>query len=347
MSDISLTRRAFLGLAAMLPLASCGYEEPVDDGIPRVTLVTSGGGVNDQGFNELMWNGLKILEHEDGWKVNYLESFQTAEVYTNLDKAVDDGAYLVWQSGSSPDPVSTIADQNVDVPFAILDSPNDLELPNLLAVMFKSEEGSFVVGYIAARMTKTGKVGFLGGIENDTLLSFAYGYQAGIAFANHEQGTKVTCQTQWAESFSDAAKGKSIAQKMAASNIDVIFMAAGGSGVGGIEGCHEAGIWAIGVDMDQAYLSPDTVICSCMKKADQVVADVSRQIINGEIEGGQTIYVGVASGAVGIPDHHELIPDDIYDAANQVMDLFKTGTVQVPKTKAEFEAFDPASITQA
>jgi basic membrane protein A len=345
MFDTPLSRRAFLGLGLALPLASCGYEEPhVDDGIVRVTLCTNGSGVFDQGFNELMWKGLKMLEEEDGWKVNYLEAAQIRDAYTNLDKAVDDGAQLVWLGGANPDPIQTVADQNVDVKFAMLDGVNETGLDNVVAVMFKSEEGSFIVGYIAARMSKTGKVGFIGGIANDTLLSFMYGYMAGIDYANAERATQVTCTTQWAESFSDASKGKSIAKKMIADDIDVIFVAAGGTGFGVIEGCDEAGIYVIGVDMDQSYLAPNTVITSCLKRADIVVAETSRQFIADEIEGGQTIYVGIAEGAVGIPEHHELIPDDIYNDTMALYALFEAGEMKVPVNKKEYEAYTPEIV---
>jgi basic membrane protein A len=205
--------------------------------------------------------------------------------------------------------------------------------------MFKSEEGSFIVGYIAARMSKTGKVGFIGGIENDTLLSFMYGYMAGVDYANAEQGTHVECTSQWAESFSDASKGKSIAKKMAADNIDVIFVAAGGTGVGTIEGCDEEGIWAIGVDMDQSRLAPKTIITSALKRVDEAVYQVSKMIVDGEAEGGQTLALGVAEDAVGIAETHDLLPDETYEAALGVLDLIKAGDITVPATEEALADF--------
>ena len=339
MKDATLTRRAFLGLGAAASLAACGGGGSPsgggnDDGV-SIIMVTGTGGVYDQSFNQLSWEGLQRLAADTGWKVSYIESKQESEFFTNLDKAVDAEPKLIWGIGfDMADALNSIADDNPENQFAGMDITNNQGVGNLTGVTFKSEESSFAVGYIAARMTKTGKVGFLGGIESDTLLAFRCGYLAGVEYANKEQGTSVAHVWQMAESFSDAAKGKSIAQKMIEEGADVIYTAAGQSGTGGIEACQEAGVYAIGVDMDQSYLAPKTIITSALKCVDEAVYYASKELVDGTTPSGQNFALGVAEEAVGIAETHDLLPDEVYEAALGVLALIKAGDIVVPATEA-------------
>lgn len=356
MIDTKMTRRAFvgtMGAGAMAALAGCGggSAAPAAEGDAaegeaeanvKVEMVTDTGGVNDQSFNQLAWAGMQQLNADNGWEVSYIESKQDADYMTNLDKAVDDGSALVWGIGfAMAEAVNTAAEQNPDVKFALIDGTNDNGAANLTGVLFKAQEPSFAVGYIAARMSKSGKVGFVGGMTSETIQAFEFGYYAGIEYANKEQGTAVTYQGQYAESFGDAAKGKSIAQKMISDGADVLYHAAGGTGVGMLEACNDAGVYSIGVDQDQAVLFPDyeTIITSALKKVDEAVISVSNGIIDGSIAGGDNIVLGAAEDAVGIAPTHDLLPDDIYQAALDVLDKIKSGEIVVPATQADLDTF--------
>lgn len=347
-----LTRRSFLGAAgaAALTLAACngggstGGDDTTPDGdaevATKVIMVTDTGGVNDQSFNELSWAGMQQLSIDLGWEVSYLESKQDADYMTNLDKAVDAGAQLIWGVGFAMGvAVNEAALANPDVQFAIIDSTNDNGAANLTGVTFKQEECSFAVGYVAARMTASGKVGFVGGIDSEIMQSFEQGYYAGIEYANKEQGLSVTYQGQWAESFGDAAKGKAIAQSQIADGCDVLYHAAGGTGTGMIEACAEAGVWAIGVDQDQSHLAPETVITSALKRVDQAIYQISQQLIGGSLTGGSNITLGAAEDAVGIAPTHDLLPDEIYQGALAVIDKIKAGEIVVPKNADELDTF--------
>lgn len=348
MIDSRMTRRAFvgtMGAGAMAVLAGCGgggSTTPTDgaEGNVKVTMITDTGGVNDQSFNQLSWAGMQKLGADLGWEVSYIESKQEADYVTNLDKAVDDGSQLIWGVGfAMGDAVNEAAEANPDVQFAIVDSTNNNGAANLTGVTFKQEECSFAVGYIAARMSTSGKVGFVGGINSDYMQPFEQGYYAGIEYANKEQGTSVTYQGQWADHFGDAAKGKSIAQKMIQDGADVLYHAAGGTGTGMIEACAEAGVYAIGVDMDQAHLAPQTVITSALKRVDQAIYQISQQLIAGELQGGSNISLGAAEDAVGIAPTHDLLPDDVYNDALGVIEKIKAGEIVVPKTADELAAY--------
>ena len=349
MIDTKMTRRAFvgtMGAGAMAVLAGCGGgssaggEAPAADSNVKVTMITDTGGVNDQSFNQLSCAGMQQLGTDLGWDVSYIESKQEADYVTNLDKAVDDGSQLIWGVGfAMGDAVNEAAEANPDVQFAIVDSTNNNGAANLTGVTFKQEECSFAVGYVAARMTTSGKVGFVGGINSEYMQPFEQGYYAGIEYANKEQGLSVTYTGQWAEHFGDAAKGKSIAQKMIQDGADVLYHAAGGTGTGMIEACAEAGVYAIGVDMDQSHLAPQTVITSALKRVDQAIYQISQQLISGELAGGTNISLGAAEDAVGIAPTHDLLPDDIYNDALGVIEKIKAGEIVVPKTADELAAY--------
>ncbi|MBR2681666.1 MAG: BMP family ABC transporter substrate-binding protein [Atopobiaceae bacterium] len=349
MIDTKMTRRAFvgtMGAGAMAVLAGCGgggstgSDAGAADANVKVTMITDTGGVNDQSFNQLSWAGMQKLGADLGWEVSYIESKQEADYVTNLDKAVDDGSQLIWGVGfAMGDAVNEAAEANPDVQFAIVDSTNNNGAANLTGVCFKQEECSFAVGYVAARMSTSGKVGFVGGMSSETIQQFEYGFYAGIEYANKEQGTSVTYQGQYAESFGDAAKGKSIAQKMIQDGADVLYHAAGGTGTGMIEACAEAGVYAIGVDMDQSHLAPQTVITSALKRVDQAIYQISQQLISGELAGGTNISLGAAEDAVGIAPTHDLLPDDIYNDALGVIEKIKAGEIVVPKTADELAAY--------
>ncbi len=347
MFDAKMTRRTFattMGVGALAALAGCGGGASEDAGndTVKVEMVTDVGGVNDQSFNQLAWAGMQQLADDNGWDVSYIESKQNSDYATNLDKAVDDGSDLVWGVGfMMGEAVNNAADQNPDVRFAIIDSTNDTGAENLTGVLFNAQEPSFVVGYIAGRMSESGKVGFIGGEPSETIQQFEFGYYGGIEYANKEQGKSVAYQGQYAESFTDAAKGKSIAQKMIKDGCDVLFHAAGGSGVGMLEACNEAGVWSIGVDSDQAALFPDytTIISSALKKVDEAVVNVSNGIIDGSIAGGENIVLGAAEDAVGIAPTHDKLPDDIYEAALEIFEKIKSGEIVVPDTKETLDEF--------
>ena len=346
-----MNRRTFVGsaaaAAALVGLAGCGgsssdsgSDSSATSSSYKIEMVTDTGGVSDQSFNQSSWEGLQQLQQDKGWTVSYLESRQESDDQTNPDKAVDDGANLVWCIGfAMADAVESCAQTNPDVQFAIIDNGYDDPSANLTGVMFRAQEPSFLVGYIAARVSTSGKVGFVGGISSNIISQFEWGYKAGVAYANKKEGLNVQVTSQYAESFSDAAKGKSIAQKMLSNGCDVVFHAAGGCGTGVIEAAKEAGKYAIGVDRDQAYLAPDNVLTSALKLVNKAIIEVSEGLQSGEDKGGANVELGLKEDAVGIPEDHHLFSDEIYDKAISFEDLIKDGTITPPATEDDYNTF--------
>lgn len=348
MLKANMTRRSLLAAAGlgMASLTACSSKSHTsDDGgrkAKKVVMVTNVGGVNDRGFCELSWAGLKRLGEDHGYDVSYIESRLDADYATNIDKAIDYGADFVWAIGfAMAEAVAFAAKINpdLDVKFGIVDAGTSGS-SNLTGVLFAAEEPSFVVGYIAGRTTKSNKVGFLGGIASDNIYAFEYGYLAGVDYAAREQGKKIEVMRQYAESFQDNAKGKSIAQKMISDGADVIFHAAGASGVGMIEAVDEAGKFAIGVDMDQSELAPSCVLTSAIKRVDQALYDLTPKLLDGEIKGGVDVTLRLADGDyLGIPKEHGLMGQEVYDAAQVVIEKIKAQEIRIPATQDDYNRF--------
>lgn len=354
-----MKKKRFMGLATAaiagavaLAVAGCGGSPAATSGSSagsasassdfKVKMVTDMGGVNDQSFNQLAWEGLQKLQKDTGIPTGYTESKQEADYATNLDKAVDDGNNLVWGIGyAMADAIQTAAKQNPDVNFAIIDNAftDDQLLDNLTGVTFKTQEPSFVAGYIAAMTTQTGKVGFVGGMKSDVLETFRWGYKAGVDYANKQAGKNVQVVDQYIESFTDAAKGKAAGQKMYSDGCDIVFACAGNAGNGVIESATDANKLVIGVDKDQYDQAPKNMLTSVLKNVDKAVIEVSKEAADGEKIGGKNIELSAKDGAVGISEHHDLMSEDTYKAATDLLEQIKDGKITPPGTEADYKDF--------
>lgn len=304
----------------------------------KVGMVTDVGGVNDQSFNQSAWEGLKRAEKELGIKIAYKESRQDADYAPNMETFTDAEFDLIWGIGFlMEDAIKSTAQINPDQKYAIIDFSYGPETPkNVGCVIFQEEQPSFLVGYIAGKMTKTNKVGFVGGIKFPLIERFEYGFMAGVKLANPE------CKIlrQYAESFSDAAKGKAIANHMYQQNADIVFHAAGAVGDGVIEAAKEKDKWAIGVDKDQNFLAPDNVLTSAMKRVDNAIFDMVRKLTKGEFKGGQTIVYNLSNDGVGIaPTSSKHVPESILDQVDNLIEKIKAGNIVVPGTRETYDAF--------
>lgn len=321
-SLIFITGFAALGLAANL----------------KIAMVTDVGGVNDQSFNQSAWEGLKRSEKEFGIKVAYKESKQDADYAPNMETLTDAGYDLIWGIGFlMGDAIKETAEINPDQKYAIIDFSYGEETPgNVACAVFQEEEPSFLVGYIAGKMTKANKVGFVGGIKFPLIEKFEYGYMAGVKLANPE----AEVLRQYAESFTDAAKGKAITNNMYQQGADIVFHASGGVGDGVIEAAKEKGKWAIGVDKDQNFLAPDNVLTSAMKRVDNAIFDISRRLKEGEFAGGQTVVYNLKNDGVGIaPTSNKHVPAEILKEVDELIAKIKSGEIVVPATKEAFDKF--------
>ncbi|MEY8522467.1 BMP family ABC transporter substrate-binding protein [Lachnospiraceae bacterium 38-10] len=338
-----MKRKGILSAAALLTAASLitGCSVPQKDTTTyKVATITDTGGVNDQAFNQLAWEGLQRFSEETGAEVSYIESKQASDYITNLDRATDGFNDLIWGTGfAMADSIATVARMNPDISFALIDNQVPDAPFNVTSVIFRAEEPSFIVGYIAGRTTHTGKVGYVGAVRTDTSMQFEYGYAAGVAYAAKELGKEIEIQVQMTESYADAAKAKAVAGKMYSSGCDVIFHAAGGAGYGVIEAAKEWDKYVIGVDKDQSYLAPDNVLTSALKNVDVAIGIVSRRMMEGEELGGETLSYGMKEGCAGIPAENPNMDAEIQKAAEGIAEQIQNGEIVPPKTEEEYQEF--------
>lgn len=304
----------------------------------KVGMVADVGGINDQSFNQSAWEGLQQAEKELGIEVKVIESKQAAEYVGNIETLVDDGMDLIIGVGfTMAEDIKKQAENYPDVNFAIVDETYE-EIPsNVTPILFRANEAAYLTGLIAGKVTKTNEVGFIGGMDNPVVNQFEYGYKAGVVDANNSASVKA----QYAGTFADAAKGKSIANQMYANNVDIILSAAGGTGIGAIESAKEQNKYAIGVDRDQSDLAPQNVLTSALKKVNVGVYETIKAFKDGESIGGKERVYGLKEDGVGIPESTKnLVSQDIIDYVNEMAEKIKNGEIKVPATKDEYEAMN-------
>ena len=304
----------------------------------KVGMVADVGGINDQSFNQSAWEGLQQAEKELGIEVKVIESKQAAEYVGNIETLVDDGMDLIIGVGfTMAEDIKKQAENYPDVNFAIVDETYE-EIPsNVTPILFRANEAAYLTGLIAGKVTKTNEVGFIGGMDNPVVNQFEYGYKAGVVDANNSASVKA----QYAGTFADAAKGKSIANQMYANNVDIILSAAGGTGIGAIESAKEQNKYAIGVDKDQSDLAPQNVLTSALKKVNVGVYETIKAFKDGESIGGKERVYGLKEDGVGIPESTKnLVPQDVIDYVNNMAEKVKNGEIKVPATKDEYKAMN-------
>ncbi|MCC3870122.1 BMP family lipoprotein [Terrisporobacter mayombei] len=304
----------------------------------KVGMVADVGGINDESFNQSAWEGLQKAQKELGVEVKVIESKQASEYIGNIETLADDGMDLIIGVGNTMvEDIKTQAENYPDLSFAIIDETYNKIPENITTILFKENEATFLAGLIAGKMTKTNKVGFIGGMENPIIYRFLYGYEYGIDQSND----KADVQVQFAGTFADAAKGKSIANQMYSKGVDVILSAAGGTGVGAIESAKEQNKYAIGVDKDQSDLAPNNVLTSALKKVNVGVYDTVKEFKDGKLTGGEAKVYGLKEDGVGIPESTKnLVPQDIIDYVNTMADKVKNGEIKVPDTEKELDKLD-------
>ncbi|MFL5319045.1 MAG: BMP family protein, partial [Myxococcaceae bacterium] len=216
----------------------------------------------------------------------------------NMDLLVQKGAGLVIGTGFMlENATEAVAKRNPNTKFLLIDSPlldpqgKPYTLPNVKTVVFREEEGSFLVGALAGLVTKSGNVGFVGGMEIPLIKKFEAGFRAGLSVTNPDAAKKIL--VTYTGSFDNVQAGKQVASDLLAKGADVIFHAAGSDGVGVIQAVKEARasgkpVWVIGVDSDQSHLAPDAVLTSMVKRVDLAVYDTVRALADGKFEPGDS-----------------------------------------------------------
>ena len=299
----------------------------------KLVMMSDLGGVNDQSFNQSAWEGLQSLKSKLAEKVtvSYAEPKQTADFFQILDKLADGSYNVIYGIGYALcDSLYETATLNLDKNFVMVDYDFGKDTPNnVTCVMFHSQEAALLAGYIAGKTTKTNKVGFLGGMKGYIIDQFEYGFKAGVYLAARELGKVIEVLTQYADSFTDVAKGKAIGAKLYDRGCDVAMHSAGTVGLGLIESAKEHGTFAIGVDRDQSDIAPECVLTSAMKNVGKAVELIGNSFFNKEDLGGKTLVYGAKEGCVGIPQDYRLMGKSTYDAAMKLLEKIHDGKIKI------------------
>src|SRR5918995_3466067 len=255
------------------------------------------GGKFDKSFNEAAYNGAERFKEEAG--IEYLEFEVTNESQRDqaLRRMARRGANVVVAVGFSfATPLEEIAKEFPDTKFVIIDSV--VEQPNVQSVVFKEHEGSFLVGMAAALASQTGKVGFVGGMDIPLIRNFAYGYEQGVKHVRPDAEVFVNMTGTTPAAWNDPGRGGELAIGQFDRGADVVYAAAGGTGLGVLQAAADSGKLSIGVDSNQNYLHPGSVLTSMLKRVDVAVHNAFKDAMEGDLAPGAQ-NLGLAEEGVG------------------------------------------------
>jgi len=238
------------------------------------------GGKFDKSFNEAAWNGIERWKKETGRPYLDFEIANEAQREQAMRRMAERGANPVIGIGfSQATSIEKVSKEFPKVQFVIIDSV--VKQPNVESIVFKEQEGSFLVGMMAALASKTGKVGFVGGMDIPLIRRFQCGYEQGAKYANPKVETTAVMTGTTPAAWSDPTRGAELAKAQFAKGVDVIFAAAGGTGVGVYQAAKDTGKLAIGVDSNQNHLHPGTMLPSMVKRVDTAVHDSANKSVPG------------------------------------------------------------------
>ena len=332
----------------------------------KVGFVTDTGGIDDQSFNTTQWNGVLRAQTDLGVQAKFIQSDEATQYTPNLTEFASQGYDLVIAAGfflggdlakvaaQYPDVKFSIVDYSYPDPFGVPEGVvgNKECIPNVQGQVFKTDQAAFLAGYLAAGMTKTGKLGYFGGAKIPTVTIFGVGFQAGMEYYNSVHGTSVTLigwdnktgEGLFTGDFSDLTKGKEATESLFDEGADIFIPVGGLIGSPGFDVARERGGYGIWVDVDGFNMPPlatahDVLLTSVMKNMDNSVYDVIKAAKEGKFQ-GCGIYVGsIQNGGVGIASYHDLaskvpveLQAEVEDLKNKIAagEIADTGCVSYP-----------------
>jgi len=326
--------------AALLFVRPAGASAPAASGV-KVGIVFDVGGRGDKSFNDGAYDGATRAQKELGAQVRFIEPAEGPDREAGLRLLASEHMDVVIAVGFIfTDDITQLAREYPNVRFADVDYSIATDAkgrpimppPNLAALTFREEQGSFLVGALAALESKTHTVGFVGGMNSPLIQKFEYGYRAGVRYVCPTCRVIVQYAGVTPDAFRNPGKGKELALSQYAQGADIIYHASGSTGLGVFEAARQTGNYAIGVDADQYSEAPGRVITSMVKHVDVAVFQTIQRVKDGTFHGG--IYdLGLAENGVGyIYDAHNsmLIPPAIQTRLDSIKQDIIRGSIRVP-----------------
>ena len=303
----------------------------------NVALIYDSGGKFDKSFNESAYNAAEKFKADTGNDYMEFEAANNAQIEQGLRKLAQRGANVIVAMGfAMADAVSAVAAEYPDVNFTIVDV-NWLQGDNLQQIVFKEHEGSFLVGMIAAMKSKSGTVGFVGGMDIPLIRKFHGGYEQGAKYINPDINVLMNMTGTTPEAWNNPTKGAELTKAQIDKGADVIYQAAGGTGIGVLQAAADAGVYGIGVDANQNYMHPGSVLTSMLKRVDVAVYNAFKTTMDGTYETG-VFTLGLAEDGVGwsLDEHNEsLISADMKAAVEQAKADIISGKIDVVDVSAQ------------
>jgi basic membrane protein A len=336
---------------------SCQQKISADErGKIRVGIVYDIGGKDDRSFNAAAFNGVKCAEtgkHPDGTPCDKpslgiflrdVEPGNPVSIEPAMRAFAERGYDLIIGVGFAQAPImDVVAKDYPNLHFAIVDGASDL--PNVASLVFKEHEGSYLVGVIAARESKTGTLGFIGGMDIGLIHRFAVGYEEGAKSVNPNVRVIVNYVGVTDTAWNNPGKGKELALAQIGKGADVIFTAAGNSGLGAFDAVEQQGKdasgrpkdFVIGVDSNQNGVKPGYVLTSMVKRVDNAVYQIVSDVVNHQFKGGFHVYGLESDGvAYAMDDNNKpIIPPDVIQQAEEAKQKIISGQIKVTDAMAK------------
>ena len=341
---------ATAGLSALM-LGACGHRGNNANNAKKdkvsVALITGGYGVDDNSFGQMAWSGIKKYGKEyhlskgvGGY--NYFQGSSASDYETEMEQAAQANYHTIIAAGFEfSEAIQKAAQKYPKKKFVLIDS--QAKGKNVASVMFKSQEASFLAGVAAAKTSKTGKLGWIGGVKSEILSEFEAGFVQGARWEAKKLHKKVSVDTAYVGSFTDTSKEKSIAQAMYSKGVDVISQASGGASQGLFVEAKDINaqktstqlkkskVWAMGVDSDQHALGnfktkdgkkDNSCLTSIMTRVDTVSYLLAKKAAQGKFPGGKYLKYGLKENAVSLNRDQisESIWADVQTAKKQILD---------------------------
>ncbi|MGL5000306.1 MAG: BMP family lipoprotein [Cetobacterium sp.] len=265
----------------------------------KVGIVLSTGGLGDKSFNDSAYRGLEMAKKDLGIEFKYVEPESALEDEDYLREYADaDYDFIIGVGFPMKDAIENVSRDYPDTKFAMID--NTTTESNVKNLLFKEDEGSFLMGALAAMMSKNGVIGFVGAIDIPIINKFKNGYEQGAKYVN--PNIKVlSSYLGGTTAFNDPLKASEMAKMQIKQGADVLYHAAGGSGLGVLSAAKDNGVYGIGVDSDQDDFAKGTILTSMMKNVDIAVYNAVKSILDNEFKGGD-FYYGLSENGVGTTD---------------------------------------------
>ena len=286
------------------------------------------GGKFDKSFNEAAFGGATRWAEETGGSFAEFEITSDAQREQAIRRFAEDGNNPIVMAGFSwATPLAAVAPEYPDLKFSIIDMVVDA--PNVQSVVFNEHEGSYLVGMLAAMASEDGTVGFIGGMDIPLIRKFACGYAQGALAVNPDATVIANMTGTTPAAWNDPVKGSELTLAQISQGADVIYAAAGGTGVGVLQTAADQGVYSIGVDSNQNYMHPGSVLTSMMKRVDNAVYDAFTA--GADLEAGFNV-MGLSNGGVGYAldeNNADLITDEMKAAVDAASAQIASGELVV------------------